>query len=74
MNAVFQAVEHDFTRVDAMETTMAHIIPEFTANILLPLVMFVYMMILDWRLGLSNLIPVAIGLSIWSLWGLDQTF
>ena len=49
-------------RVDAMETTMAHIIPEFTANILLPLVMFVYMMILDWRLGLSNLIPVVIGL------------
>ena len=49
-------------RVDSMETTMAHIIPEFTANILLPIVMFVYLMILDWRLGLSNFISAVIGL------------
>ena len=49
-------------RVDSMETTLAHIIPEFTANILLPIVMFVYLMTLDWRVGLSNLISVAIGL------------
>jgi len=49
-------------RVDSMEKTMAHIIPEFTANILLPIVMFIYIMILDWRLGLSNFISVIIGL------------
>lgn len=49
-------------RVDAMETTMAHIIPEFTANILLPVVMFVYLLTIDWRLGLANLISVVIGL------------
>ncbi len=49
-------------RVDSMETTMAHIIPEFTSNILLPVVMFIYLIILDWRLGLSNLIAAAIGL------------
>lgn len=49
-------------RVDAMETTMAHIIPEFTANILLPVVMFIYLLTIDWRLGLANLISVAIGL------------
>ncbi|KXB41132.1 ABC transporter ATP-binding protein [Amygdalobacter nucleatus] len=49
-------------RVDAMETTMAHIIPEFTANLLLPLIMFIYLLTIDWRMGLANLIPVVIGL------------
>ncbi|MCR5053380.1 MAG: ABC transporter ATP-binding protein/permease [Lachnospiraceae bacterium] len=49
-------------RVDAMETTMAHVIPEFTANILLPVVMFIYLLTIDWRIGLANLISVAIGL------------
>lgn len=34
-------------RVDSMETTLAHIIPEFTANILLPIVMFIYLLMLD---------------------------
>jgi ATP-binding cassette subfamily B protein len=49
-------------RVDAMETTLAHIVPEFTANILLPAVMFIYLLSLDWRLGLGNLVGAAIGL------------
>ena len=49
-------------RVDSMETTLAHIVPEFTSNILLPVAMFVYLLTLDWRVGLSNLIPAAIGL------------
>ena len=49
-------------RVDSMETTLAHIIPEFTANILLPIVMFVYIMTIDWRIGLANLISVVVGL------------
>lgn len=49
-------------RVDSMETTLAHIVPEFTANILLPIIMFIYLLTLDWRLGLSNLIGAAIGL------------
>ena len=48
-------------RVDSMETTLAHIVPEFTSNILLPIVMFVYLLTLDWRVGLSNLIPAVIG-------------
>ncbi|MBE5859585.1 MAG: ABC transporter ATP-binding protein [Butyrivibrio sp.] len=48
-------------RVDSMETTLAHIVPEFTSNILLPVVMFIYLLSLDWRVGLSNLIPAVIG-------------
>ncbi len=49
-------------RVDSMETTLAHIIPEFTANLLLPVVMFIYIMTIDWRLGLANLVGAGIGL------------
>ncbi len=49
-------------RVDSMETTLAHIVPEFTANLILPIVMFVYLMTIDWRLGLANLVGAGIGL------------
>ena len=49
-------------RVDSMETTLAHIVPEFTANLLLPIVMFIYIMTIDWRLGLANLVGAAIGI------------
>ncbi len=49
-------------RVDSMETTLAHMVPEFTANLILPVVMFVYIMTIDWRLGLANLVGAAIGL------------
>jgi len=49
-------------RVDSMETTLAHIIPEFTSNILLPVLMFIYLLTIDWRVALSNLIPAAVGL------------
>ncbi len=49
-------------RVDSMEKTLAHIVPEFTANILLPIIMFIYIMSIDWRLGLANLLGAAIGL------------
>ena len=44
-----------------METTLAHIVPEFTANLLLPAVMFIYLLTIDWRVGLSNLVLVVIG-------------
>ncbi|WP_022758485.1 ABC transporter ATP-binding protein [Butyrivibrio fibrisolvens] len=49
-------------RVDSMETTLAHVVPEFTANILLPTIMFVYMLVIDFRIGLSNLISAVIGI------------
>ena len=49
-------------RVDSMETTLAHIVPEFTANILLPVIMFIYLLLLDCGLGLANLLGAAIGL------------
>ena len=49
-------------RIDSMETTLAHIVPEWTSNLLLPLVMFVYLFHLDWRMGLASLITLPIGM------------
>ncbi|MCR4732334.1 MAG: ABC transporter ATP-binding protein/permease [Lachnospiraceae bacterium] len=49
-------------RVDSMETTLAHVVPEFTANILLPVAIFIYLLTIDWRVGLSNLIPSVLGI------------
>lgn len=48
-------------RVDSMETTLAHILPEFTSNLLAPLLIFLYLLKTDWRMALIALIPVGIG-------------
>ncbi|WP_253685152.1 MULTISPECIES: ABC transporter ATP-binding protein [unclassified Treponema] len=49
-------------QVDSMETTLAHLVPEMTANIAGPVILLVYMFILDWRLGLLSLVPLVIGM------------
>lgn len=48
-------------QVDGMETTLAHLFPEMTANIAAPVHTIVYLFILDWRLALLLLavFPVA---------------
>lgn len=49
-------------RIDSIETTMAHIIPEFTSNLLVPLGLLVYLFILDWRMALAVLVTVPLGM------------
>ena len=49
-------------RVDSIETTLAHVLPEFTANLLAPLAVFVYLLIIDWRMALVSLITLVVGL------------
>ena len=48
-------------QVDSMETTLAHLFPEMTANIAAPLLTIIYLFVLDWRLALLSLavFPVA---------------
>ncbi len=48
-------------QVDNMETTLAHLFPEMTANIVTPVLTVVYLFILDWRLALLSLavFPIA---------------
>ena len=49
-------------RIDSMETTLAHIVPEFTANLLIPLCILLFIFSLDWRMGLAELLTLPIGL------------
>lgn len=48
-------------QVDSMETTLAHLFPEMTANIAAPVLTILYLFVLDWRLALLSLavFPVA---------------
>lgn len=48
-------------QVDSMETTLAHLFPEMTANITAPVLTLAILFVLDWRLALLSLavFPVA---------------
>ena len=54
-------------RIDSIETTMAHIIPEFTSNLLVPVALLVYLFVLDWRMALAVLVTVPIGFGCYGL-------
>ena len=54
-------------RVDSIETTLAHMIPELTSNIIIPFVIFGYMVSIDWRLALLSLITVPVGVICFGL-------
>lgn len=49
-------------KIDSLETTFAHIVPEFTSNLLAPIAIFIYFSVIDFRLVLWSLVPVGIGL------------
>lgn len=48
-------------QVDSMESTLAHLFPEMTANIAAPVLTILYLFVLDWRLALLSLVvfPIA---------------
>ncbi len=48
-------------RIDSIETTLAHIVPEFTSNLLVPAAILVYFFTIDWRLALWSLLPIVVG-------------
>ena len=48
-------------RIDSIETTLAHIVPEFTSNLLVPVIILIYFFMTDWRLALWSLVPVVVG-------------
>ena len=49
-------------QVDGMETTLAHLFPELTANIAGPILIIVYLFILDWRMALLSLVSIPAGM------------
>ncbi len=54
-------------RIDSIETTLAHIVPEFTANLLIPVVILIYIFTVDWRMGLASLVTLPLGMSCYVL-------
>ena len=48
-------------RVDSIETTLAHLLPEMIANLMGALAVLILLFIVDWRMGLAMLIVVPIG-------------
>lgn len=49
-------------KVEEIEPPLAHMIPELTANLLLPLAIVIWLLAIDWRLGLSVLIAPLLSL------------
>ena len=53
-------------RVEGMEPTLAHLIPEMTANVLVPIAIAVYIFVLDWRMGIASLLTTIVGMAFMS--------
>ncbi len=48
-------------KVDSIEPTLAHVLPEMTSNLLVPLGIVIYLFTLDWRMALVSLITLPLG-------------
>lgn len=47
-------------RVEDIEPPLAHMIPELSSNMLLPVVVIVSLFVIDWRMGLASLVTIPI--------------
>ena len=54
-------------RIDSIETTLAHILPEFTTGIGAPIIILIYTFTISWKLGLAALITLPIGIVCYAL-------
>lgn len=50
-------------RVDSIETTLAHIVPEMTSNVAGAIAVLVLLFTVDWRMGLATLIVLPLGVA-----------
>lgn len=48
-------------RVDSIEPTLAHLVPEFTSKLTAPIFIIIYVFILDWRIALWSLVTLPVG-------------
>ena len=48
--------------VDKMEKPIAQVIPEVLANVIIPIVIVVIIFILNWKIGLANLVTLPLGM------------
>lgn len=54
-------------RVDSMEPTLAHAIPEMSSNATVVLATLIYLFVLDWRMALVSLITLPLGMVFFML-------
>lgn len=48
-------------RTEQLEVPLAHVVPEMTANLLVPVGIIAVIFVLDWRMGLASLATIPIG-------------
>ena len=63
-------------RTDSMEPILSHVIPEFTANLCAPIMLFIYIMAIDWRMALLSLatLPIAAIAIVWMFKDSNEQF
>lgn len=49
-------------RVDSIEPTLAHVVPEMGGNLLISVATMAYLFALDWRMALAALVPLPLGI------------
>lgn len=49
-------------QIESMETTLAHLFPEMTSNVLSPLILIIALFFIDWRLALLSIVTLPIGM------------
>ena len=54
-------------RVDSIEPTLAHVIPEMSSNAVVVLATLIYLFVLDWRMALASLITLPLGMIFFML-------
>lgn len=54
-------------KVDSIEPTLAHMVPEMTSKLLVPIIIWIYIMILNWQIGLLSLISIPFGFASFML-------
>ena len=54
-------------RIDSIETTLAHILPEFTTGIGAPIIVMIYAFTISWKLALAALATLPLGILCYAL-------
>lgn len=49
-------------KVDSIEPTLAHVLPEMTSNLLVPVLLIIILFFLDWRMALMSMATFPIGM------------
>ena len=60
-------------KVDSIEPTLAHLVPEMTSKLSVPIVIWLYIMTIDWKIGLFSLISIPIGLGAYMCMMINYT-